>query len=189
MSIRHSITDYVEQLKALLPPGKLWTTLAEDAVFLALLESIAAEFARVNDRAAVLCEELDPRTANELFDEWETFAGLPDPCIGELPTLSQRRAAVVARLTATGGQSRQYFIDLAASLGFTATISEYDGVNPALIDQFYWQMDLPLNGDIVEFDVGSTVNEPLRNWGTNELLECVIQRLKPAHTTVIFSYT
>ncbi len=189
MSSRHSISDYIQQLKALLPPGKLWATLTEGTVFLAVLESIATEFFRVDARASTLCEELDPRTANELFDLWEIFAGLPDPCIGELPTISQRRSAVVARLTATGGQSRQYYIDLAESLGFTATISEYDGINPVLIDQFYWQMNLPLNGDIVEFNVGSTVNEPLRTWGTNELLECVIQRLKPAHTTVIFSYS
>ena len=53
--------------------------------------------------------------------------------------------------------------------------------------QFVWQVNAP-EASIVEFDAGrSSAGEPLRSWG-NELLECVINRLKPAHTYVLFAY-
>lgn len=188
-TVIHTLEEYVEQFKALLPRGKMWQTLGLDVVFSYLLNALMTEFVVADNRIAALTDELDPRTAIELFPEWETFAGLPDPCVGELDTLAQRRAAVLARLTATGGQSRQYFIDLAAVLGFTITISEYDGINPALTTQFHWQVNAALNGDIGEFDMNSDVNTPLRYWGKNELLECMINRLKLAHTIVVFSYT
>jgi len=190
MSVGRTLADYVHQLKVLLPVGPLWTSLKEDSVFKSLIESFAVEFQRIDTRSVVLCDELDPRTATEIFDEWWEFAGLPDPCVGEPETLAEKRAAVVAKLTNAGGQSRQFFIDLAASIGYTITITEYDGgATPALIDQFYWQVNAAAQADMIPFRVTSTVDNRLRYWPQNTALECLINRLKPAHTVVIFSYT
>ena len=33
----------------------------------------------------------------------------------------------------------------------------------------------------------SVAGEPLRSWGNN-LLECTMERIKPAHTVLIFAY-
>jgi uncharacterized protein YmfQ (DUF2313 family) len=41
---------------------------------------------------------------------------------------------------------------------------------------------------ITDITVDSLVDEPIASWG-NALLECVIKRLKPAHTSVIFGYS
>ena len=184
-----SLADYRRQILALLPVGSLWESLKNDTVFSNLIDAIAAEFRRIDGSARSLLGEIDPRTSNDLFPEWEVFAGLPDPCVGELKTMPERRAAVVSKLTGHGGQSPQYYIDLAAALGFTITISEYDGINQALVNQYYWQVNSALTGPVVSFDMNSAVNEPLRSWSSNSLLECMINRLKPAHTTVLFSYT
>lgn len=191
-------TDYLRQLQALLPPGPAWPK--DDAATLThLLSALAAELARVDGQALTLVEEADPRTVAELFADWERVAGLPDACaqaFGGDQTLAQRRAALVGRLTTLGGQSPAYYIGVAAALGYAITITEFrahtvnDDVDSSLYSEawsFAWQVNAALN-NITELTVDGTVDDPLAAWG-NSLLECVINRLKPAHTTVLFSYT
>lgn len=191
-------TDYLRQLQALLPPGPAWPK-DDDATLTRLLGALAAELARVDGRAQQLVEEADPRTVAELFADWERVAGLPDACaqaFGGGQTMAQRRAALVGRLTTLGGQSPAYFIGLAAALGYAITITEFrahcvnDDVEQPLYDtawNFAWQVNAALN-TVTAITVDSTVEDPLAAWG-NALLECVIKRLKPAHTAVLFSYT
>ncbi|WP_241085114.1 putative phage tail protein [Candidatus Vondammii sp. HM_W22] len=57
----------------------------------------------MNDRAESLLNEANPRATYELLAEWEAFANLPDTCTGSTLTLQERRAVLVQRLTATGG--------------------------------------------------------------------------------------
>lgn len=191
-------TDYLRQLQALLPPGPAWPK-DDSALMTRLLSGLSVELARVDGRAWQIAEEADPRTVAELFTDWERVAGLPDACavaFGGTQTMAQRRAALVGRLATLGGQSPAYFIALAASIGYVITITEFraqtveDDVTYALYDSawnFAWQVNAALN-TINEITVDMTVEDPLAAWG-NALLECVINRLKPAQTTVLYSYT
>lgn len=193
-----SATDYLRQLQALLPPGPAWQK-DEDAQSTKMLAGLAAEMARVDARAVQLLEEGDPRTTAELFADWERVAGLPDSCaiaFGGDQTAAQRRIALVGRIAALGGQSPAYFIALAASMGYTVTITEFheetvgDDVDYPIYGadwNFAWQVNAALN-TVTDLDVNSTADDPLSAWG-NALLECTIKRLKPAHTTVQFAYT
>lgn len=191
-------TDYLRQLQALLPPGPAWPK--DDAATLTrLLDALATELSRVDGRAQKLIEEANPRTVAELFADWERVAGLPDACaqaFGSDQTMAQRRAALVGRMTTLGGQSPAYFVGLAAALGYAITITEFrahtvnDDVECTLYDtawNFAWQVNAALN-TVTAITVDSTVEEPIAAWG-NALLECVIKRLKPAQTAVLFSYT
>lgn len=190
--------DYLRQLQALLPPGPAWPK-DDDATLTRLLAALSAELARVDGRAQQLIEEADPRTVAELFVDLERVAGLPDSCaqaFGGDQTVSQRRAALLGRLTTLGGQSPAYFIGLAAALGYVITITEFhahtvnDDVEYPIYGpawNFAWQVNAALN-TVTEITVDSTVDDPLAAWG-NALLECVINRLKPVHTAVLFSYT
>lgn len=188
---------YLLHLQALLPPGKAWTR-APGAWLTRLLGALAAEYSRVDARLDSLMTEADPRTTTELLVEWEAAAGLPDPCVVlDYLTIEQRQVALAAKITMRGGQSRQYFIDLAASMGYPgSTIDEYrpmtcnDTCNDALWsedDIFTWQINLPSSGGITIANCTSDCNSPLQSWG-DESIECRINRYKPAHTTVIFAY-
>lgn len=190
--------DYLRQLQALLPPGPAWPK-DDSALLTRMLGGLAAELSRVDGRAWQLLEEADPRTVAELFADWERVAGLPDACavaFGGDQTVAQRRAALVGRLTTLGGQSPAYFVGIAAALGYAITITEFsehsvnDDVNHLIYGaawNFAWQVNAVLN-TVTEINVDSTADDPLAAWG-NALLECVINRLRPAHTTVLFSYT
>ncbi len=190
--------DYLQQLQALLPPGPAWPV-DPDATTTRLLASLAQELARVDGRALQLLEEADPRTVGELFADWERVAGLPDACaeaFGGTQSIAQRRAALIGQLTTLGGQSAAYYIGLAAALGYAITITEFkphdvlDDVNAAITGQawaFAWQVNSAIN-TVTDFTVEGSADEALASWG-NSLLECVIKRVAPAHTAVLFSYT
>jgi len=189
--------EYREQLKQLLPPGQAFprdpgTTLHD------LLDGMSIELARIDNRGFTLPLEANPTTTSELLGDWERVAGLPDRCSGVLEeTLQGRRNALLAKLSSTGGQSPGYFISVAAVLGYQVTITEFrpfrvgrSKVGEALTNgdwQFAWQVNAP-ETTVVSFRVGlSAAGEPLRSWG-NEILECKLNQIKPAHTLLLFSY-
>ncbi len=181
--------DYAQQLLALRPYGPAWPETDT------LLESAAVEFAADHNRAAGLIDEADPRTSNDLFTDWERVAGLPDACIIDDQTLAQRRATLLARITTIGGQSAAYYIALAAQLGYTITVSEFDLYDvtddvSALIYGEPWQYAFQVNAalnTVFVFAVTDSVDDPLAAW-SNAALECTINRYKPAHTIALFSY-
>lgn len=193
--MRATVGEYLRQLQALLPQGMAWPRGGE-SVLTALLTGFSGGLARNHNRGVDLLDEADPRTAIEALGDWERICGLPSDCLaGVDQTIQERRNAVVGRLNARGGQSRAFFISLAADLGFEVGITEYrpftceseceDQVG-AEEWRFLWQVDAP-ETTIRDLSCESPCSEPLRSW-RNELLECAISGLRPAHTTVVFSY-
>ena len=186
--------DYRQQLMALKPTGRAWPddpALAQNQTLAALAE----EFARLDGRARGLFAELDPRLAFELLGDFERNFGLPEACQVTPDTLAGRQAALHEKVTRQGRLSRRYFIALARMLGFEITITEYDAhhvqsaVNQPLRHEtwrFLWRVNATRQ-TVRRKTVQSGVNEAFQTWG-NAQLECVINRLKPAHTRVIFAY-
>lgn len=190
--------DYLWQFQRLLPRGRIWhrgwgTVQAED------LLTLMPTWARLHASANGLIPDAFPCSTVNLLPEWEATLGLPDPCIGELDTLEERQQAVCLKFTARGGQSAEYFIRLAASLGYTITIetfrpfyaSEGRVDEPLYDDQwgYVWQVNVIGGANtIIYFRVGdSTVDEPLVAFG-NTTLECLLTAAAPAHTQIIFAY-
>ncbi|MEF3074137.1 putative phage tail protein [Methylobacter sp. Wu1] len=189
-----SVDDYLSQLQALLPQGGAWPR-NSGTVQARLLAALAEEFARVDARIEALFDEADPRTTTELLPDWERVAGLPDDCVGQPASINERRAMLVARITNIGGQSRQFFINLAQQLGYAITITEFtpysvnSHVNDPLYGQlwvFVWRINAAQD-TVRRFTVTGQVSDPLASWG-NEILECALSRLSPAHTLVQFAY-
>lgn len=184
--------DYLNQLQALLPKGPAWED--DDPE---LLNAWSQEFARIQARIDNLIDEADPRTTFELLLDYERIFGLPTDCMtGVEQNLQQRRNALVTQMITIGGQSRAYFIALAAMAGFAITITEFDPftvastVNEYIYGMdwwFAWQINAPQQS-VNYFLMTSAVNEALAMWGNN-LLECLINRYKPAHTIAIFAYS
>ena len=189
--------DYQQQLAALLPQGAIWPR-DNDSNLMTLLLGLAQEFARVDRRAADVIRESDPRTTLELLEDWERNWGLPDTCLADVEqTIAERRDALVAKIVGTGGQSRPYFIDVAAALGFTITIEEFrpfraglGRAGDALTNgdwQYTWRVHAPAV-TVRPFRAGVGVaGEPLRTWG-NVALECKLGQYQPAHTILQFAY-
>jgi uncharacterized protein YmfQ (DUF2313 family) len=118
-----SAQDYLAQCQRLLPRGRVWhrgLQMVQDADLLVLMPT----WARLQDALNSLIAEIFPCSTGELLPEREATLGLPDPCIGPLDTIEQRQSAVCTKFVARGGQSKSYFIQIAAKLGYTITITE-----------------------------------------------------------------
>ena len=191
-------TDYLAQLQALLPPGPAWPRDA-DAVLTKMLAAWGDSLARIDARALDLVDEALPISTSELLADWERVAGLPDACtlamVGE-QTEGQRQAALTAKLTSVGGQTPAYYVAIAAALGYTITITEFtphdvtDSVDAPIYGDT-WAYAFQVNAaatTVDDFTVADTVADALSTWG-NASLECVINKLKPAHTAVLYLYT
>lgn len=188
--------DYRSQLGVLLPKGPAWAS-DESSTLAHFIDAWSQEFTRIHSRLDALIEDVDPRSTYELLPDYERLFGLPTDCMaGVNQAIEQRRNALVSQMISVGGQSRAYFIELAAAAGFAITITEFTPftVGMTVVDPIYgenwwfaWQINASLN-TVTHFLVTSGVNEALATWGNN-LLECLINRYKPAHTITIFSYT
>ena len=201
---RYGQAGYAAALRKLLPVGPLWA-FARESVMARLIDGLAAIWADVETRAAALLErESDPRRAVEMLPDWEQMVGLPDTCLKtDDMTIAERQQAVVAKLTARGGQSRRYFIDLAATLGYVITITEFSPFvygrsrygdpfwiygTPGI--RFTWVVEVA-SPRIVWFRYGEGVygRDPHQSISRAEDLECLLHRWKPDHTALIFNYT
>jgi uncharacterized protein YmfQ (DUF2313 family) len=191
------LSDYVKQAQQLLPPGLIWEW-GSGATGTALLEALCQSFADADASAAGLLDEADWRTTLYLLDDWERVAGLPDPCVdGAGQTVAQRRAWLVSRMTMAGGQSRQFFIDLAATFGVAITITEYQASDCGWAscgdylggDQMNstWEIEMPATTVWVADCGEAACGDLLGDWQTG-FLECLFQRLKPAHTILYITY-
>src|SRR4030042_558420 len=115
--------SYLRLLKSLLPKGRAWT---QDGVLIELLTGEAVELARIDARVDDLLIERDTRTTTELIAEHEADFSLPDECLKSITmTLTERRTRLTTKLRELGSLHKQYYINLAATLGYTITIDEF----------------------------------------------------------------
>jgi uncharacterized protein YmfQ (DUF2313 family) len=148
--------EYADAMQALLPLGQAWPR-AEESALMKVVRGLTRIWGDFEIRASKLLEmESDPRTTIELLPDWERNWGLPDPCYISPQSIAERQLALVMRMTLEGGQSREFFIMIAAMIGYTITISEYR--------PFFIAMDGC--GDCRVYGAGVTSDTPMRNqWG------------------------
>lgn len=189
--------NFLAAFQALLPTGAIWPRDPE-SVQAQTLQALVRGYTRNAASGLGLLADALPVQPVMMLPEWQATLGLPDPCAGPSPTLQVAQKQVNARFVASGGQTPAYFIQVAASLGYPITITQFApfraGVNtagepaygPSWADT--WQINAP-TFTIEYFVAGdSTAGDPLATWG-NTVLQCEMQRLSPAHTALIFNYS
>ncbi|MTI13372.1 YmfQ family protein [Sansalvadorimonas verongulae] len=192
------LTRYAEQLRQLLPQGLVWNT-EPGSVLARLVNALAEEFARVDQRGDDLVSNALPHQTIEMLPEWEHSAGLPDECHGSTQELEQRREALLEKLREVGDQSRTYYIALADRMGIAITITEFSQPKAGMARagdpccsgewHFVWQVnrDSSLTVNHATAD-NSRSGDRLATWQTGQL-ECLFRRLNHAHKLVIFQYS
>jgi uncharacterized protein YmfQ (DUF2313 family) len=215
--IRRSGSDYAQSFLDHLPHGQAWTR-ELGSVLVEACSGLAYFFGYVDGRAADLLEtESDPRRTVELLPDWERNWGLPDPCVSDPPTaLAERRALLVAKMTLLGAQSRAFFYQVAADVGYpNIQITEYSpymcGVsrcgdtrgifNPDDPTHYYWTLGAPETRfywtihvstlKITYFHVNSSQCgvDRLMAFEVASDLECIFNRWAPAHTKIVYDYS
>ncbi len=180
-----TVPALTQMLKQLLPRGPVWA-LGADSWIEKTLKGIAGELERVLARGKNLISEADPRTANETIAEWEEALSLPDEQVTAIPdTLAERRIAVTQKYVSRGGQSPQFFVDLAAACGYTVEVSNF---NALLFRSGRGRSGDRLYGTGYAYSFLMTVDPPTGPVLAQADFERVIQHAVHSHAHVVFEY-
>lgn len=213
MSALSKLAAYKDLLVKLLPKGRLWSP-KDQPVFNDLLGSTSEELCRVDDRVKQMLLEVDTRTTDESLDTWEGVLGIPDECTPEGQTPDERRQQATQKFTNVGGLNAAFYEETALNLGFTVKVENRlnfvagraragDRISNYFDEHFvagstagtqlakpgwlyYFNVELPASAS-KHFVAGSVAGEALRTF-SNELIECTIKKLKPAHSGVSFTF-
>jgi uncharacterized protein YmfQ (DUF2313 family) len=183
----------VDLFRALMPPvsydpnGKYLS--AELQAEANLMDAVRASAGRA-------LASITPFCASMTLTDWErVYEVVPR----DGATQQERRENVLVKMAATGGLSIPYFKNLAASLGYTITITEprafRAGVNRCgdrlYIEGMRWVWQVNVLGAATpkyRFRAGaSAAGEPLLAFGES-ILESTFKDLKPAFTDCYFTY-
>jgi len=170
----------------------------------ATAEPLAALYAKAwkLSQASTACTLSGPEdAANDALSDWEREFGLPDDCLaGQVLTTDRRRLLLRMRIAEKGGASREFFTCLAATLGYTITISEYSPLRCGQGRCGKDQVGSPINEAIWRVYVKTTTLQYFRagkskvgadalgSFGKRKDLECLLNKWKPAHTQIKFHY-
>ena len=205
--VRRSGDDYIPTFVDYLPMGPAWPSWDAESIYMKFVEGSAQIWGEVDGRADdLLVRESDPRATMELLRDWERNFGLPDDCVAEPLTFGDRQRFLVHRMTMEGGQSRQFFLDVA----------DYYKIKISVIEHSPFMVGVSRIGDTTGYtdsgkprwEIGRTnlrfywtigVGKPRLTWfrvgggggqvGVDHHLEigiltdiqCLFERLKPAH--------
>lgn len=184
-------------LQSMLPPGRAFTR-APDSVLSRLLGAIAAMLTAAQLWLEGLLVQADPRRATSLLQDWERLLGLPDATTPAGLQTVDRQLAAFGRLTEVGGQSRPYYIELAARNGEPGcTITNFrpancnSNCNAKLYSQqdiFTWRVNVPHPPQEARMaNCNSNCNAALQMYKPS-VIEALFTKRKAAETLVIFSY-
>jgi len=211
-----NLVKYTQLLRNMLPQGIAWENVKNHpfveglSVEFCRVGDQAAVLLREIDPAQA--------TDSELLNDWFTMVGLPDECTPDDLTDQQKRDQIIQKLATIGSLSAPVYEGVGAFLGFDIKVTDHvpfrvgnqvvgdDLTNsdpPRSIFRvgesrvgsqlrtpgwlYFFNAELPLTAND-PFKVGENrVGEELVQFG-NELLECTIKKLKPAHTGVTFTF-
>lgn len=186
--------QYRSMVGHLLPYGQAWDK--SEPILLSLALTLSKTHVRLDD----LMQEINPKTTTELIDRYEQICGLPDSCYpSEVQTLTTRRNRLDSKINLIGGISKEFFLQVLKANGYSdATITNYNNdvftcestCQDYLYDEewrFYWIVNIPHNYQITEMTCNDGCDSHLRTWGDKQI-ECIIEKLCPSHTYVIFKY-
>ena len=138
--------------------------------------------------AALLNEAFADQTS-ALISEWERVYGIVPSATS---TIQYRRNAVIQKMRTLGRLDIQFFIGLAAAVGYTVNIEEVvpNDTGYGYESIWIWRVHVPIGSKpLYYFRAGqSRAGDPLLTWDKANVLEGIINEFKPAHTQVYFVY-
>jgi len=153
--------EFLSAILNLLPEGAAWAKFSGSNMYTAL-RALMRVYRRVSGRVTDYFSEAFVPTTNEMLPEWEATLGIVP---NDNETIAERQANATAKFIEVGGQSVEYFENVANSFGYTVTIVENTnfrcGTNssvdliPAENYVFYWHVvaNSSANGSTMQSEI------------------------------------
>lgn len=190
-------TAYKNLINELIPQGLAWNP-NPDSNLQKLITGESIEFARLEEEAIKVLKEINPLTTQNLITEWVDIALGEHRCQGLSTSGEELKRALLASLASLGGSSENYFEQIALAAGYTITITDFEQFRAGSSrcgDRVFGNefcFVFQVNGDTyteTKFRAGLSRAGDHLTYFSNDLLECVLNRAKPAHTKIIFTYS
>lgn len=196
------LEKYIQLIKSHMPQGWVWDGKNDkNSTFYKLISSLAPEFLRLEERADEFIDDFFPDGTFHMLEDWERLLGLPDECDPDgATTIQERRNRVLQVLTTRGGQNEAFFVTLASNFGYDIDVIEVKD-NPPFRAGYARAGDRLTNGDwvyafiveapadsVVRFRAGQSRAGDRLLTVQSSVLECLLNKYKPAHSIVLFSF-
>lgn len=203
----YKVTNFVKHLVSLFPRGEMFDLRVQEVEpeELAQGEPVSGSFIgkfiwgvayslkMCWGKVVDIVNELSPAHTTS-FSEWETELQLPVKGL-EKTTDKDRRAEIYRKACGRRGNTPTYFKFIAGLFGIECDIYEYwqnpeefETNLPADEMNHYWM--IRTRKALLEIDVATCIDPctvPLRSWN-NPFFVSAIERLKPAHTKVLYAW-
>jgi len=194
----HTVEEHAQSHADYMPEGKLWRGKnIVDSKLRDLLRGFGASSKRQEEALSAFWDEVFINTTESFISDFERALGIPDDCFGIADTLAGRQRNCLLKMVSLYVVTEQDFIDLAAELGFTITITR--PVEDAFFNytfdftfidlkesRFTWI----INGENVAptgFDY--TFDFSFEDTVSAGILNALFNKLKPANTSLQFANT
>lgn len=187
--------NYREVSLKLIPTGLAWRKATEGTLG-KLLGGLANTWAKIDADGEKALSEMNPQWAETMLPEWENLLGLPE-CGLTGQTLKERQDAAGTKWHFKGSLNYKFYEAwMLKGYGYKIKIVErfphhcLRGCDYPLWDYEYkWRVDVYVEetSPYRYFNVQDKANDPLR-FGQTSILECLLNKYKPAHIHFIFHY-
>lgn len=180
-----------------LPDNKLFEQKYNDAANIRkLLLGLAVEFGRKRGVLNDIRNEYFPSGTTQFLSDWERQVGIPSDCIPVAATDQERRDRILLKLASINATTKKQFENIITALGFAGTVSNATDESGLpltlpfiLISEderpftIIVTLDASLQGEVLPLTLPFTLSSAVP-----EILECLFNRLIPAHCQVYFRY-
>lgn len=204
MTTLRDTNDYLDYLKAIFPPGRAFLRLA-GLVTTKILSATADAMALFHeDVKGAFLENMDPCSAGLNKDAWlETTGVSGDPCLSNVDNCLEAKAVLQLGSADYEGQEEGFYTFLLTNRGIDQAdityIYESEGA-PFLFQYQQFRTGLTRCGHILTKDVArfymeivisNSATYPGYDAGTAEIpwVACLIDRFKPAHVVIEYTFT
>jgi uncharacterized protein YmfQ (DUF2313 family) len=159
-----------------------------------LLRGLADELMRSDEYIHLFRTDFLPDTTKYHISEWESAVGIPDTCMKGTGSDAERRLHVIIKLAWMALQTQPDFISLAALLGVSIAVEggSIHGCFPFVFPiKFYPSAKAARHTIVITADLPEELNFtytfPIQ-FGTTamSLMQCIFNRLKPAHVDITY---
>ncbi len=194
--------DYKKLFQELLPKGPAWSREPKSTMS-NLANAVASFFYYIHQRVEKAGKEIYPHSCDETLPDWEKTYELPEPCKhgnhAEGQTFQERKNDVIVKMNRRFAPTVENFAKVAQALGYKVSVTTYPPAICGLArcgdrlgggkSASYYVLTVVDGARLTYARCGvSRCGEPLCRITYATDLECLFERIKPAHLIFKISY-
>ena len=156
-----------------------------------LIYGLAGEFERCQNLIDEFGDEFYPTSGIVMIEEWETALGIPDHCLSNTVSITDRQKGIIVKLAKMALQTVGDFVDLALMYDLSVTVSPAMDVKDIAPTISFNTLSDARNTIVVDISTPAAGGFPyafpvIFGDAYQPIIECLMREGKPSHTQIIY---